>query len=352
MVYLLRNLLKYLLRTVFLPRSFQKFLPFAFLPSGSFRTMQICKRTASWASHRRPELWSPIDVKLVSSRLGSRPDNRCIWTGEGNNLVQENSCAPTWKRQRWYEVPHINGTEVKTDTHKHIESFTLDCLSGGTEGESKGPHVPFLRSEKHIKKNTHTQKKITGLSWDFGGFLFMCFSLPKGMTPKEHTHTRKQNFATHPVPKQSHTSVNVYVKLCVLSFPECRHVHKGSSNGMIFFPLQPPAPSRQTPSHPRELATCPIWCISVRFVSILGGFWRVLGCWMGSVCCQGGGGFCKGKDYHHPSGNKCVSNSRLDFWHIFGYRKDPTKKLCDKHFAERFGWTFWCDLPQTPCFTG
>ena len=35
--YLLRNLLKYLLRTFFLPRSFQKFLPFAFLSSGSFR---------------------------------------------------------------------------------------------------------------------------------------------------------------------------------------------------------------------------------------------------------------------------------------------------------------------------
>ena len=39
--YLLRNLLKYLLRTFFLPRSFQKFLPFAFLPSGSFRFMGV-----------------------------------------------------------------------------------------------------------------------------------------------------------------------------------------------------------------------------------------------------------------------------------------------------------------------
>ena len=36
--YLLKNLLKYLLRTFFLPRSFQKFLPFASLPSGSVRT--------------------------------------------------------------------------------------------------------------------------------------------------------------------------------------------------------------------------------------------------------------------------------------------------------------------------
>ena len=41
--YLLRNLLKYLLRTFFLPRSFQKFLPFAFLPSGSFRLLPCNK---------------------------------------------------------------------------------------------------------------------------------------------------------------------------------------------------------------------------------------------------------------------------------------------------------------------
>ena len=39
--YLLRNLLKYLLRTFFLPRSFQKFLPFTFLPSGSFRGLKV-----------------------------------------------------------------------------------------------------------------------------------------------------------------------------------------------------------------------------------------------------------------------------------------------------------------------
>ena len=39
--YLLRNLLKYLLRTFFLPQSFQKFLPFAFLPSGSFRATKL-----------------------------------------------------------------------------------------------------------------------------------------------------------------------------------------------------------------------------------------------------------------------------------------------------------------------
>ena len=37
--YLLWNPLKYLLRTFFLPRSFQKFLPFAFLPSGPFRVL-------------------------------------------------------------------------------------------------------------------------------------------------------------------------------------------------------------------------------------------------------------------------------------------------------------------------
>ena len=32
---------EYLLRTFFLPRSFQKFLPFAFLPSGSFRYVYV-----------------------------------------------------------------------------------------------------------------------------------------------------------------------------------------------------------------------------------------------------------------------------------------------------------------------
>ena len=35
--YLLRNLMKCLLRTFFFRKVFQKFLPFAFLPSGSFR---------------------------------------------------------------------------------------------------------------------------------------------------------------------------------------------------------------------------------------------------------------------------------------------------------------------------
>ena len=40
--YLLRSLLKYLLRTFFLPQSFQKFLPFAFLSSGSFWFMFMC----------------------------------------------------------------------------------------------------------------------------------------------------------------------------------------------------------------------------------------------------------------------------------------------------------------------
>ena len=39
--YLLRNLLKYLPRRCFLPRSFQKFLPFAFLPSGSFQNKAL-----------------------------------------------------------------------------------------------------------------------------------------------------------------------------------------------------------------------------------------------------------------------------------------------------------------------
>ena len=40
-LHLLRNLLRYLQRTFFVPRNFQMFLPFAFLPSGSFRRVHI-----------------------------------------------------------------------------------------------------------------------------------------------------------------------------------------------------------------------------------------------------------------------------------------------------------------------
>ena len=50
------------------------------------------------------------------------------------------------------------------------------------------------------------------------------------------------------------------------------------------------------------------------------------------------------------------SEWRLKIWAmrktIGGQKKGTTKKLCDKDFCRTFGWTFWCDLPQNPCFIG
>ena len=59
-----------------------------------------------------------------------------------------------------------------------------------------------LREKNKRRKNTHTI--LSGLSQDFGRFLFMCFS-PIRMNPDEH------DFTNHSVQGQSHTHLFVFV---------------------------------------------------------------------------------------------------------------------------------------------
>ena len=39
-------------------------------------------------------------------------------------------------------------------------------------------------------------------------------------------------------------------------------------------------------------------------------------------------------------------------WHLDSLEKRYHKETVWERFCWTFGWTFWCDLPQNPCFTG
>ena len=81
--YLLRSPLKYLLQTFFfLPRSFQKFLPFAFLPSGSFRNMAPKDYSvyASWG----PIFFGGLALSLWAIFMFRRP----------KSIIQKIPCGP------------------------------------------------------------------------------------------------------------------------------------------------------------------------------------------------------------------------------------------------------------------